>query len=320
MLQLHILRRIIKMSIYVQRGDQNLMVKTVTVLMPVYNSADFIEESLKSVFNQTYQNYKVLVVNDGSTDNTLEILKKYPVEIISYEKNRGISYALNLGIKNIQTDYFVRMDSDDIMHPKRLEIQVQFMEDNPDIFMMGTTCLHYDGENDWTPMYRRVMDQNELRFLYLFHPVILHPTVIVRTAPFKNKAYQYRSEMDGIEDFALFKQLVFNENIVNIDFPLMKIRKRENSASSIGKEKTLDLIAKVNYDFLVKNHFNAQFDKIRVLGKILYPIHYKTTVDEIELAKPLIKEMVYHFKIPVNVDKFIEQQKGVIGNEKSEKK
>lgn len=285
--------------------------------MPAYNSADFIEESLKSVFNQTYQNYKVLVVNDGSSDNTLEILKKYPVEIISYEKNQGISYALNLGIENIDTDYFVRMDSDDIMHPKRLEIQVKFMEDNPDIFMMGTTCLHYDGNNDWTPTYSRVMDKNELQFLYLFHPVILHPTVIVRTKQFKNKGYQYRSEMDGVEDFALFKQLVFNENVVNIDFPLMKIRKRKNSASSIGKEKTLDLIAKVNQDFLVKNNFDEQLDKIRLLGKILYPIYYKATESEIESTKELIEKMVNYFKIPVDIEKFIEQQKEVIRNEKN---
>ncbi len=296
------------------------MVQAVTVLIPVYNSAEFIEPCLKSILNQTYQNYKILVVNDGSTDNTLEILKKYPVEIISYEKNQGISYALNLGIKNIDTKYFVRMDSDDIMHPHRLEVQVKFMEDNPNIFMMGTTCLRYDGEMNWIPQYKRVIDHEELRFLYLFHPVILHPTVIIRTEQFKNKNYQYRSEMDGVEDFALFKELIFNEYIVNVDYPLMKIRERDNSASSVGKEKTLDLIAKVNEDFLVKNNFSYATDKIRLLGKVLYPVYYDVSEDELSSLESLIETLTHHFQIKVDVKKFIMKQKELIKDEKSKKK
>lgn len=102
--------------------------KSVTVLIPVYNGEDYIEECLSSIYNQTYKNYKILVVNDGSTDNTLEILKKYKeVESISYEKNRGISYALNFGIDNIDTDYIIRMDVDDISHYYRIRMQVEFM-------------------------------------------------------------------------------------------------------------------------------------------------------------------------------------------------
>ncbi len=284
----------------------------VTVLIPVYNGAEFIEPCLKSIFNQTYQNYKILVVNDGSTDNTLEILKKYPVEIISYEKNQGISYALNLGIENIDTKYFVRMDSDDIMHPNRLEVQVKFMEDNPHIFMMGTTCLEYDYNVNWIPTYKRVMSNEELRFLYLFHPVILHPTVIIKTEEFKNKKYCYRSEMDGVEDFALFKEIIFNENVVNVDYPLMKIRKREGSASSIGIEKTLSLISKVNAEFLAKNNFDVATEKIYALGKILYPIYYKATEAEITSVESLIEQITNYFQIKIDVKKFIAQQKELI--------
>ena len=293
--------------------------KSVTVLIPVYNGADYIEECLFSIYRQTYKNYKILVINDGSTDNTLEVLKKYPdVKVITYQKNKPISYALNLGIDNINTDYFVRMDSDDIMHPKRLEVQVKFMEDNPDIFMMGTTCLRYDGEINWIPEYKRVMYHEELKFLYLFHPIILHPTIIVRTEQFRNKKYRYRSEMDGVEDFALFKEIVFNENVINIDYPLMKIRERENSASSVGEEKTLNLIAKVNYDFLMKNNFSEELEKIYILGKFLYPIHYNITEKEISIVSNLIKKMTDYFKIKVDVEKFIEQQKRLIKNDKKQ--
>lgn len=282
---------------------------SVTVLIPVYNGAEHIGECLESVLHQSYEQYKVVVVNDGSTDNTLEVLRNYPeVEVLSYEENKGISYALNYGIDHIDTDYIVRMDADDIMHPQRLEIQVKFMEDNPDVFMMGTTCLRYDGKMDWVPEYKRVFLVNELRFLYLFHPVILHPTVIFRATSFKEKGYRYRSDMDGAEDFALFKELVFKETVVNIDYPLMKIRKRPNSASSVGRDRTLDLLERVNRDFLQTHHFYDFSDKIRTLGKILYPVHYQATEEEIQSVRELILKMVSHFNLTVQVDRFIQQQ------------
>lgn len=281
---------------------------SVTVLIPVYNGEEHIGDCLDSLMNQSYDNYQILVVNDGSRDKTLEKLQQYPVKILSYEENKGISYALNYGIDHIDTDYIVRMDADDIMHPKRLEIQVKFMEDNPDVFMMGTTCLRYDGKMDWVPEYRRVFLVDELRFLYLFHPVILHPTVIFRATSFKEKGYRYRSDMDGAEDFALFKELVFKETVVNIDYPLMKIRKRPNSASSVGRDRTLDLLERVNRDFLQTHHFYDFSDKIRTLGKILYPVHYQATEEEILSVRELILKMVSHFNLTVQVDRFIQQQ------------
>ncbi len=281
---------------------------SVTVLIPVYNGEEHIGDCLDSLLNQSYDNYQIVVVNDGSRDKTLEKLQQYPVKILSYEENKGISYALNYGIDHIDTDYIVRMDADDIMHPQRLEIQVKFMEDNPDVFMMGTTCLRYDGKMDWVPEYKRVFLVNELRFLYLFHPVILHPTVIFRATSFKEKGYRYRSDMDGAEDFALFKELVFKETVVNIDYPLMKIRKRPNSASSVGRDRTLDLLERVNRDFLQTHHFYDFSDKIRTLGKILYPVHYQATEEEIQSVRELILKMVSHFNLTVQVDRFIQQQ------------
>lgn len=293
------------------RGGDVLTEKSqpsVTVLIPVYNGEDYIGECLESVLNQTYDNYQILVVNDGSTDKTLEKLQEYPVKILSYEENKGISYALNYGIDHIDTDYIVRMDSDDIMHPKRLAIQAQFMEDNPNIFMMGTTCLRFDGKLDWVPDFKRVFPIEELRFLYLFHPVILHPTVIFRTRPFKEKGYRYRSEMDGAEDFALFKELVFNEEVVHIDYPLMKLRERADSASSVGNERTLDLLAKVNQDFLHQHHFQEPLDTVRTLGKVLYPAFYQATEEELESVRDLIHRLVKHFALKIDVDQFIQKQ------------
>ena len=77
---------------------------SVTVLIPVYNGEEHIGDCLDSLLNQSYDNYQILVVNDGSRDKTLEKLQQYPVKILSYEENKGISYALNYGIDHIDTD------------------------------------------------------------------------------------------------------------------------------------------------------------------------------------------------------------------------
>ena len=151
---------------------------SVTVLIPVYNGEEHIGDCLDSQLNQSYDNYQILVVNDGSRDKTLEKLQQYPVKILSYEENKGISYALNYGIDHIDTDYIIRMDADDLAHYDRIRIQVNFMENNPRIFMSG--CTSYPGPihgNKWEVTFgeRRLTTFNELRTFYLFHPYLLHP-------------------------------------------------------------------------------------------------------------------------------------------------
>ena len=258
--------------------------KSVTVLIPVYNGAEYIENSLKSMFNQTYQNYKILVVNDGSTDNTLEILKKYPdVEVISYEKNRGISYALNLGIENIDTDYIIRMDADDISHYKRIELQVKFMENNPNVFMSGFTAINAEDvtDNKWEVTFKekKLTTQNELRLFYLYHTYLLHPTIIFRTKEWKEKGYKYNSQFDGVEDFELHRRVIMEEEVYQLHLPLIALTQRENSASSVGTEKTLQRLYLANKDFYSK--YNIESETIKILGKTVFPKTYKTTKEEL---------------------------------------
>lgn len=93
---------------------------SVAVLIPVYNEEDQIGECLDSLLNQTYENYQILVVNGGSSDKTLEKWQEYPVKILSYEENKGISYALDYGIDRIDTGYIIRMDADDLAHCDRI--------------------------------------------------------------------------------------------------------------------------------------------------------------------------------------------------------
>ncbi|MDY2956734.1 MAG: glycosyltransferase family 2 protein [Lachnospiraceae bacterium] len=261
--------------------------KDVTVLIPVFNGSRYISTCLENMLSQSYTNYKILVVDDGSTDDTLAILQRYPVEVISYKENKGISHALNLGIERIDTKYTVRMDGDDISHVDRIKIQVDFMEKNPHIFMCGTTVTENkqaDKQADprWKLAFgdKRVTTVNELQVFYLYHTYLLHPTTIFRTQEWKKKGYCYDSRFDGVEDFELYRRIIMEEEVYQLHLPLVALTKRQGSASDVGVRKTLERLYQANKYFY--ESFGLSSDTIRLLAKTLFPRQYGTTQKELE--------------------------------------
>lgn len=261
--------------------------KDVTVLIPVFNGSRYISTCLENMLSQSYTNYKILVVDDGSTDDTLAILQRYPVEVISYKENKGISYALNLGIERIDTKYTIRMDGDDISHVDRIKIQVDFMKKNPHIFMCGTTVtenIHGDKQADprWKLAFgdKQVTSVNELRVFYLYHTYLLHPTTIFRTEEWKKKGYRYDSRFDGVEDFELYRRIIMEEEVYQLHLPLVALTKRQGSASDVGERKTLERLYQANKYFY--ESFGLCSDTIRLLAKALFPRQYGTTKKELE--------------------------------------
>ena len=107
----------------------------VSILMPVYNSEKYLREAIKSILNQTFTNFELIIINDGSTDNSLKIIKSFKdnrIKIIKNKGNLGLIKTLNKGIDLAQGKYIARMDADDIAMPKRLEKQIAFFNENPD--------------------------------------------------------------------------------------------------------------------------------------------------------------------------------------------
>ena len=111
--------------------------------MPVYNGEKYLQEAIESILNQTFKDFEFIIINDGSTDKTLEIIKSFTdprIKLITQE-NRGIIYSLNKGITESRGKYIARMDADDISLPERLEKEYRFLEQNPNYGIVGTTFL-----------------------------------------------------------------------------------------------------------------------------------------------------------------------------------
>ena len=121
------------------------MSKLVSIIMPMYNAEKYIKESIKSVLNQTYEIWELLIIDDVSTDNSLEIVEEYVerdsrIKLFRLDENSGPAVARNVGIKNSIGDFISFLDSDDLWHAEKLEIQLRFMIDNN----YSITCTDYE--------------------------------------------------------------------------------------------------------------------------------------------------------------------------------
>lgn len=123
----------------------------ISVIIPTYNREKTIKKSIESVLNQTYQNFELLIVDDGSTDNTKKVVDEFNDERIiwiSYGQNRGAAYARNIGIENAKGEYIAFHDSDDLMKDYRLEKQLKFLQDEKVEFVFANVHEHgIDGED-----------------------------------------------------------------------------------------------------------------------------------------------------------------------------
>jgi glycosyltransferase involved in cell wall biosynthesis len=194
---------------------------SVSVLMPVYNAAPFICRAIDSIQTQTYTQFELVIVNDGSTDTTLERIKSYNdtrIRIINLSTNQGLVAALNAGLDSIQADYIIRMDADEICYPERFAKQIQFMESNLTIGVSATWYKIMGGkvmELGCTP--------EELKYQLLNRSPFPHSGVIMRGALFSDGSLRYNPMYEFAEDLELWMRLIRVTAFANIPEVLLEV-------------------------------------------------------------------------------------------------
>ena len=172
----------------------------VTIGIPVYNVALFIEHTLKSVLNQSYTNFELIITDDGSADNTVEVIRSFNdprITLIVDDENHGISYRLNQQIDLAKGKYFVRMDGDDLMFPDRVEKQVRYLEEHPDVDVVGAGAVIINNENQIIGMRINKINCKKPTDAIKTIPFI-HPTVTGKIEFFRR--HKYDEELSGVED------------------------------------------------------------------------------------------------------------------------
>jgi glycosyltransferase involved in cell wall biosynthesis len=216
------------------------MLPLLTVLMPNYNNGPFLKEAIDSILDQTYTDFIFIIIDDGSTDNSVELIKSYRdsrIKFIQKEKNSGIVDALNRGLEQVETKYIVRMDADDRSVPERLQILVDFMEKNPEVDICGSQMQFFGNAHNITNYYT---DKNKLKAQLIYNSPVSHPTVIIRTQVLRAHSIFYRSVHPYMEDYDLFFRLKNVATFANIDKALYHYRLLTHNSTVKNYQTKLD--------------------------------------------------------------------------------
>ncbi|WOZ36399.1 glycosyltransferase family 2 protein [Paenibacillus polymyxa] len=202
-----------------------------SVILPVYNNAAFVLEAIHSILAQTYTDFELIVIDDGSTDGSTFLISQISdprVIRIFHNTNRGLIASLNEGLKKANGEYIVRMDSDDISTPDRLAVQIAFMDQNPLIDVCGAAFTSSNGGS----IKVNPASHDEIKTWLLFHCCICHPAIIMRNSMIRRLGVQYDSNYPHAEDYELWNRLAFQVQMANIPINVLYYRQHNGQVSN----------------------------------------------------------------------------------------
>lgn len=229
-----------------------------SVIMPVYNCANYVNAAIESILNQTFNNFEFIIIDDCSTDNTVFKINEYKdtrIKLIKNKTQKGICQCLNYGISISIGKYIVRMDGDDISHSKRFEHQFVFMEENPSVGILGTwyTIL---GTND---IIKMPVKHEDIVLDMLEYSPLAHPTIFLRKSVLKDLITIYDQQYIYAEDYELWSRLILKTRVENLPICLLAYRKHDNQSSNLyfleqrisAKRVRLNLLKQLYHNFEV---------------------------------------------------------------------
>ena len=203
-----------------------------TVLMTVYNGDRFIRHAIESVLGQTYRNFEFLIVNDGSTDRSREILEEYRRKdsriIVCDQDNRGLIHALNRGCRLARGEYIARMDHDDISLPHRFERQVDYLAAHPETGILGTWATLIDSHGTPVGALRYPASGSLVNWSLLFRNCVAHPSVMMRKNVLERLDF-YNPAARHIEDYDLWSRAVKLTTVENLPEILLRYTLHQDS-------------------------------------------------------------------------------------------
>jgi glycosyltransferase involved in cell wall biosynthesis len=232
---------------------------TVSVIMPSYNAEKYIAEAIESILKQSFRDFEFIIINDGSKDKTLSIIKNYQkidnrIKLIEHASNEGLIKSLNDGIKKASGKYIARMDADDISLEDRLLIQVNFLEDNSDIYLVGGSfyCIAENGDIMFT--YVNYYNFKTIKRKLPCKSMIHHPTVMFRN---EGQIF-YRDKALYCEDRDLWLRfLTEGKKMIVLSDIVLKYRLDKNSICNSNPEKQRMIMKEV-----VKWYFERKKGKV----------------------------------------------------------
>lgn len=230
------------------------MIPEISVILSVYNAEPYLAECIESVLAQSYGNFEFLIVDDGSTDASWEVINRYTDERIQAFRieNSGVARAKNFLLEKARGNWIAVIDADDVWHPLKLEIQLRFLEKHPDYILVGSFAQIIDKEGnhlhtepkvtDWPTIFKLIQQKN----LFTHSSVVYSRQAVASVGGYSTAVHQY------LADYELMKVLCLKGKAANVPVALVKYRIVPHSVTTGFRpesNKTSDRIRMANYHY-----------------------------------------------------------------------
>jgi glycosyltransferase involved in cell wall biosynthesis len=249
--------------------------------MPVYNGEKYLKEAVDSVLSQTYTNIELVMVNDGSTDTSKQIIRSYTdprIRYIENESNGGIVYSRNRGLTESKGQYVATLDCDDIALPERISRQVDFLQNNPEYGMCGSFYRTIDSEGNFLEKIHFPTENTDIISHLLIGNCFCNSTVMIRRDIAKD--LKYREKFDIVEDYELWYRISKRAKLANLahEYVLYRVH-----GTNISAAKLNDMLARLK----------------KINEEILRDLDFEFTEQELEIHAGLLNRNIEYFRDPV---------------------
>ena len=233
----------------------------ISVVMSVYNGEKYLREAIDSILNQTFKNYEFLIINDGSTDLSRKIILSYNdsrIRLVDNKKNIGLTLSLNKGLQLAEGEYFARVDVDDIATPRRLEKQMDFLNSNPEIGLVGSFGIKIDKVGQTIQKIILPVFDKKIRKELIKANVFIHGSVMARKEVFEKVGY-YNEAFKYVQDYELWGRIAQEYKLHNLPEALLIRRETKDSLSSNPEIMQERVLLSIKAQLSVMKRLHAPF-------------------------------------------------------------
>lgn len=226
----------------------------VSVLLPVYNGAEFLQGGIESILSQSYRNIELIIINDGSSDDSAKIISTFkdPRIRVYHQDNQGLAATLNRTINLAKGEYLARQDQDDLSFPQRIERQVRFLDTHPNCGMVGGWAEIWVGNVKSERTHRHPTESPHLKYDLLFDNPFVHSSVMLRKSVCETVGlYSTDKSRQPPEDYELWSRVARHFEVANIPEVLLVYREVPGSMSRVGISPFLERVINISVENLL---------------------------------------------------------------------
>ena len=246
----------------------------ISVILPVFNGVETLHESITSILHQSYRKFELIIINDGSIDDSLKLINGFQDSriVVINQNNQGLAKSLNTAIKESSGELIARQDQDDISVSERFEIQVREFLTNDGLILLGSNGIKINKDGKEIGTMKLPTKSNDLKFFLNFYNPFIHSSVMMKSETVKLAGLysELRSEQPP-EDFELWNRMKNFGEIKNLNLALVKYRITENSMSTVFAPE-IDL----NYEKKVVELLNTNFGISKAHGASIFNVFFRS--------------------------------------------